>query len=552
MKMSRLGGGLSIGLLICAACEVRTGPGAFEPSSGNRGGGARATGGAAANAPAPAPAPMPHVPPTPTPTPSPQGNTPTHSSASPSAHQVPNLRRMAIRSVAPPPATNAGVSYNASSTAKYRGRLKSVCGPREVAPGVIVTIDCTKQYATVQKAKFVNISRRLKLFKNGTLKGDQGAVGGGAPPAVGDSDVPRELPALVDHRADGTEGPVKNQGRVGSCTGFSLSTALDNGIRRLNKADVSSSMHIWAHYGYPDMSAAGDSNFQRPIAAWPDWTYNEALACRMYKGPGVFSCGDQFNPGVQQASADSDPAVQTQIKDTDGKGKYKITSIEKIFARPVDGDALAAQLASGKDIWAAFGVKGDDAWFSPANGEIPDYDEAESGHAVVIAGYRMKDGARQFLIHNSWSERWGDKGYAWISEKMVKQHLKDAYVLKVEDMSAPPPPPPPPPPKPNGDCAQGFARVGDNSTCLKVCGGQGDCDAASTCSASGGSGQVCVANNAFTDDDCADDELVDSVTGKCATICGNDSRPANGACNAIGGCPGGCGKKMPPGPPSHR
>ena len=460
----------------------------------------------------------------------------------PMARQVPNLHRLAIRSMAPPPATNAGVAYNASATAKYRGRLKSACGPREVAPGVIVTIDCVKAYLPVSKAKVVNISRRLKLFKKGTLKGDAGAVGSGTPPAIGDPETPRDLPALVDHRVDGTEGPVKNQGRVGSCTGFSLSTTMDNAIRRLNKSDVSSSMHIWSHYGYPQMSSAGDSNLQRPIAAWPDWTYDERLACRMYTGPGAFTCGDQFDPGVQQGTAAGDPAVQAQITGADGRGKYKITSIDRIYAQPIDGDALAAQLASGKDIWVAFGLSGD-AWFNPVNGEIPDYDEAESGHAVTIAGYRAKNGGRQFLIHNSWSERWGDNGYAWISENMVKQHLKDAYVLKVEDMSAPPPPPPPPPPKPNGDCAQGYASVGDNSTCLKVCNGQGDCDSASTCAAGNANMQVCVANNPFTDDDCADDELVDAVTGRCAQICSDDTRSSNGVCGGSGGSMGSGGPR---------
>jgi hypothetical protein len=36
--------------------------------------------------------------------------------------------------------------------------------------------------------------------------------------------------------------------------------------------------------------------------------------------------------------------------------------------------------------------------------------------------------------------------------------------------------------------------------------------------------------NALTDDDCGENELVDSVTGQCAAMCPDDSRPANGKC----------------------
>ena len=60
---------------------------------------------------------------------------------------------------------------------------------------------------------------------------------------------PAALPDAVDHRNDGTEGPVKDQGQVGACTAFSLSTAMDNAIRRQNGSDTTSTLHIWSHYG---------------------------------------------------------------------------------------------------------------------------------------------------------------------------------------------------------------------------------------------------------------------------------------------------------------
>ena len=39
---------------------------------------------------------------------------------------------------------------------------------------------------------------------------------------------------------------------------------------------------------------------------------------------------------------------------------------------------------------------------------------------------------------------------------------------------------------------------------------------------------------ALTDDDCGESQLVDSVTGQCAEMCPDDSRPANGQCDTTG------------------
>jgi aminopeptidase C len=105
------------------------------------------------------------------------------------------------------------------------------------------------------------------------------------------------------------------------------------------------------------------------------------------------------------------------------------------------------------------------------NAVIPDWGEPQSGHAVVISGYRETPSGKQFLIHNSWGTSWGDGGYAWVSEKMVVKNLYYAYKVKIT----------------NG-----------------------------------------VPKEDLTDDDCAPDELVDLSTGLCALICSDDSRPNNG------------------------
>jgi hypothetical protein len=128
-------------------------------------------------------------------------------------------------------------------------------------------------------------------------------------------------------------------------------------------------------------------------------------------------------------------------------------------------------------------------WMNPNGDTIGDWTSAqiEGGHAILFAGYRHKNGQRQFLVHNSWGKDWGDGGYAWISENALKQFIKHAYKVVVTDTAAPPAPPATP--------------------------------------AAGG----------LTDDDCGVTQLVDSVTGQCAEMCPDDSRPAAGACGGVGG-----------------
>jgi hypothetical protein len=113
---------------------------------------------------------------------------------------------------------------------------------------------------------------------------------------------------------------------------------------------------------------------------------------------------------------------------------------------------------------------------------IPDWSSSDGGHAVVIAGYRVTSRGRQFLIHNSWGESWGDHGYAWITERSLSNNLYDAYKIKVEPVEG-------------------------------------------------------LDNDKLTDDDCAEDELVDAVTGRCGKICPDDTRPSNNRCSGTGAAP---------------
>jgi hypothetical protein len=268
---------------------------------------------------------------------------------------------------------------------------------------------------------------------------------------------------------------VKDQGQVGACTAFSLSTAMDNAIRRQNGTMTTSTLHIWSHYGNPIVQNAGDSNLKKAIAPWETWPYDERVACQLDQS-GDHDCGP-YTPPVAQGSGVHDPTLQAKVKDSDSRGQWSVTEYDRI---PSDPDTLAAILATGTDVWTSMDIG--TTWLTTVGENIVDWTalNTDGGHAFVLAGYRHVGGQRQFLVHNSWGTTWGDKGYAYVSEAMIRGFLKTSYKVVVASKTAPAPMP--------------------------------------------------TETNKLTDDDCATDQVVDSVTGQCAKICPNDSRPANGKC----------------------
>jgi hypothetical protein len=268
---------------------------------------------------------------------------------------------------------------------------------------------------------------------------------------------------------------------------------MDNAILRLGASDVTSPSHIWAHYGEPAMGAAAQGNLNKGIALWASWPFSPKEGCELSRFDD--DCGDHY--GVSTNSAGSDAKLQGELSQAEANAKYKITSVESMSI-PANPNDVAAVLATGADLWVAFSLDVNNWGFrvlQEHDNVIPDWSSPEGGHAVMLAGYRKVNGKKQFLIHNSWGTDWGDGGYAWVSENMVRRFMHAAYKIKVSPVATPPPAP-------------------------------------------------------LTDDDCDSDELVDSVTNQCATECDDGSRPANGKCPSSGGGnvpsdPGQVGHKPP-------
>jgi hypothetical protein len=208
---------------------------------------------------------------------------------------------------------------------------------------------------------------------------------------------------------------------------------MDNAVRRMGRHDTVSALHIWSRYGVGVTGRAGDSNVGKSVALDSIWQYDPAKACKLSRAP-MDTCGTAY--GVSSASESFDPELKAEHTRADASGRYVLRAVEQLHTRPADPAEVAGVLAGGDDVWISFSVN-DEAWKSRSlhDGVIPDYETVEdTGHAVVLAGYRtLPNGTKQFLVHNSWSTRWGQNGYGWISEAMVSRYTRAAYRVRVAD-----------------------------------------------------------------------------------------------------------------------
>jgi hypothetical protein len=284
------------------------------------------------------------------------------------------------------------------------------CSPLQVAPGRWIAPDCSQTFAQpLARSPFVP---RHQSFSQFNLKAE-------AP-----------LPPAVDLRVQGLDGPVKSQEMVGICWAFAMSTVMDNAIRRAGRQDVIAPLHVLSSHLWRDVWQNGRS--ERAITLEPSWPYDPVKACKLNEDPGEIWCEEAYH--VKPGSWRSDPALVAEVDRANRSGAFKVTKIESLDVRPGNPDQIARILVSGKSIWAAFDFDRE-AWGDSGNSNpvLPDWEGADGGHAVVLVGYRTTPSGRQFLLHNSWGSDWRERGYAWVSEAMVRRHLMDAFTLEVSN-----------------------------------------------------------------------------------------------------------------------
>jgi hypothetical protein len=257
-----------------------------------------------------------------------------------------------------------------------------------------------------------------------------GADSGGASLVVARTLLSRDptiLPAVVDHRLEGTEGPLRDQLKAPACTAFATAAALDHALSRWGgKNPAVSVMQLWSRYHSPYVETSLTANVGQPLGPELEWPFsaNEAMGwvpCNDYPKPPKTGCGKAVD------DAHARRVAAAHIGD--------FTEVEYMGAQP-DTRMLQAKIASGQDVIVTielppvFAPKG-----RPGARYIPHYVKSAgktSSHALVLAGYARLPHGTYFLAHNSWGPTWGDGGYVWIHEATLQTWTHETIAVDAE------------------------------------------------------------------------------------------------------------------------
>ena len=231
------------------------------------------------------------------------------------------------------------------------------------------------------------------------------------------------LPNIVDHRADGTEGAVRRQSGP-QCTAFAFTAALDHAYARwTGQPGNFSVMQVWARYHRKMERAAANSNVGDSLASEPDWPYDGKLANSWLPCP---TDPSQKAPGPECGkSPDADKLGSLE--------KNAVAEITNVEAIPADKfEVLREKLAAGQDVIVAlklesFATAGEPgAKYVVGVKDKPDPKHPGAAHVVLLAGYANTPNGYYYLVHNSFGTKWGDSGYAWLHEELIKAYWNDS------------------------------------------------------------------------------------------------------------------------------
>ncbi len=219
----------------------------------------------------------------------------------------------------------------------------------------------------------------------------------------------RGLPSRVD--LSGKMPAPGSQGRQGSCVGWATAYAIKSYQENVERR--------WGFGRHPQQGGRGSKIFSpafvyNQINGGRDRGSNPVNALRLMQRQGVSTWAsmpyDQRNYTRRPPAAARNEAAKYKIKSFKYLNQSNPTAIKSVLAKGVI-------VLGGLKVYDNFYRLGRGVYTSGSGG-------FRGGHAIALIGYddnkTAPNGDRgAFKIYNSWSQRWGQGGYGWVSYRGV-------------------------------------------------------------------------------------------------------------------------------------
>ncbi len=192
--------------------------------------------------------------------------------------------------------------------------------------------------------------------------------------------------------------PVRDQGHLGACVGFSGTAVL--GEKEIHRGKVFSPLFLykkaqefdeWFGENYSGTSISG--------------------ACQVLRKLGV--CLEEYYPYTGSPS--------------EGMMENALEHVVKSYYRVDYDEELLKSLLLNGCLWCSFDVRDNFYEARDMGGWVPEQGylkgQSHGGHAVVLTGWRYRNEIIYWEFMNSWSKYWGDNGFGYIPGRLLKEIL---------------------------------------------------------------------------------------------------------------------------------
>lgn len=238
----------------------------------------------------------------------------------------------------------------------------------------------------------------------------------------------KALPSKFDITKQMT--PVRSQGKEGSCVGFAMITGCKEYQEQI---DVEKFVELSPRFLYEEAKLLSGHKEGTTLKA----------AMQIAKKFGV--CEEKYWPYIPNDSGSPNPKAYENAEKYKIKTYARISNLTELKQAMVDFNIGPVLIG----IRVFKGMLTDEA---RRDGIVPDpscWDRMKGGHALCMVGYNdeslyyKKGGHIKFK--NSWSDKWGEAGYGYLSYRYIKKNMIDAFssvdikgsrhIMTVEEMS---------------------------------------------------------------------------------------------------------------------